>query len=196
MMEEYKEGQFRMDFENTGRANRKRRIFLDTETTGMCRSTDRIVEVCAIEVDDAFNEIDSFHAFINPQRKVPWFVTRIHGLNNKFLDDKPIFFDIGRDLLLFLEGSELWAHNMAFDAGMLNAEFTRNRLPTLEKVDCRLNCTLQLARSTFPGQKNSLDALLDRFSIDRSDRKLHGALIDTRLLVKVCQNLVSYKTQK
>jgi len=36
MMEEYKEGQFRMDFENTGRANRKRRIFLDTETTGMC----------------------------------------------------------------------------------------------------------------------------------------------------------------
>lgn len=53
-----------MDFENTGRANRKRRIFLDTETTGMCRSTDRIVEVCAIEVDDAFNEIDSFHAFI------------------------------------------------------------------------------------------------------------------------------------
>ena len=94
-----------MDFENTGRANRKRRIFLDTETTGMCRSTDRIVEVCAIEVDDAFNEIDSFHAFINPQRKVPWFVTRIHGLNNKFLDDKPIFFDIGRDLLLFLEGA-------------------------------------------------------------------------------------------
>jgi len=88
------------------------------------------------------------------------------------------------------------AHNMAFDAGMLNAEFTRNRLPTLEKVDCRLNCTLQLARSTFPGQKNSLDALLDRFSIDRSDRKLHGAMIDTRLLVKVYQNLVSYKTQK
>lgn len=59
-----------MDFENTGRANRKRRIFLDTETTGMSRTTDRIVEVCAIEVDEAFNEIDSFHAFINPQRKV------------------------------------------------------------------------------------------------------------------------------
>ena len=73
-----------MDFENTGRANRKRRIFLDTETTGMSQATDRIVEVCAIEVDDDFNEIDSFHAFINPQRKVPWFVTRIHGLNNEF----------------------------------------------------------------------------------------------------------------
>ena len=54
-MDQYKEGQFRMDFENTGRANRKRRIFLDTETTGMSRTTDRIVEVCAIEVDEAFN---------------------------------------------------------------------------------------------------------------------------------------------
>lgn len=106
------------------------------------------------------------------------------------------FFPISEgDLLLFLEGSELWAHNMSFDAGMLNAEFARNRLPTLEKVDCRLNCTLQLARSTFPGQKNSLDALLDRFAIDRSERRLHGAMIDTRLLVKVYQNLVSYRTK-
>ena len=113
-----------MDFENTGRANRKRRIFLDTETTGMSQATDRIVEVCAIEVDDDFNEIDSFHAFINPQRKVPWFVTRIHGLNNEFLDDKPIFSDIGRDLLLFLEGSELWAHNMSFD------DIRKSGLPT------------------------------------------------------------------
>lgn len=64
------------------------------------------------------------------------------------------FFPISEgDLLLFLEGSELWAHNMSFDAGMLNAEFARNRLPTLEKVDCRLNCTLQLARSTFPDKR-------------------------------------------
>lgn len=153
MMEEYKEGQFRMDFENTGRANRKRRIFLDTETTGMCRSTDRIVEVCAIEVDDAFNEIDSFHAFINPQRKVPWFVTRIHGLNNKFLDDKPIFFDIGRDLLLFLEGSELWAHNMAF--GCRNAECRIHTQPTADIGKSRLSFELHTSarEKHFPRAK-------------------------------------------
>lgn len=189
-MEDYKDGQWKIDFENKGRVNRKRRIFLDTETTGMSRATDRIVEVCAIEVDEDFNEIDNFHVYINPQRSVPWFVQKIHGLSNDFLADKPVFSEIGRDLLYFLEGSELFAHNMPFDSGMLNAEFRRNRLPTLEKVDCNLNCTLQLAREVFPGQKNSLDALLDRFGIDRSDRKLHGAMIDTRLLVQVYRNLV------
>lgn len=192
-MDNYKEGQFKIDFESTGRINMKRRIFIDTETTGMSRYTDRIVEVCAIEVDSNFQEIEHFHAYINPQRDVPWFVRKIHGLSNEFLEGKPIFSDIGRDLLYFLEGSELYAHNMAFDSGMLNAEFRRNNLPTLEKVDCSLHCTLQLARSLFPGQKNSLDALLDRFNIDRSQRSTHGALIDTRLLIQMYAKLTEMK---
>lgn len=179
-----------MDFENTGRANRKRMIFLDTETTGMSNYSDRIVEVCAIEVDAAFKELHHFHAYINPQRDVPWFVRKIHGLSNEFLQDKPTFSQIGRDLLYFLEGADLFAHNMPFDSGMLNAEFRRNHLPTLEKVDCSLHCTLQLARSVFPGQKNSLDALLDRFQIDRSVRSKHGALIDTRLLIQMSEKLM------
>ena len=72
-MDQYKEGQFRMDFENTGRANRKRRIFLDTETTGMSRTTDRIVEVCAIEVDEAFMHLLTLRE-------------KCHGLSLAFMD--------------------------------------------------------------------------------------------------------------
>lgn len=187
--ETIKDGQLRMDFENKGGVNHVRRIFLDTETTGMNKYNDRIVEVCCIEVNERLEEVANYHAYVNPQRDVPWFVRKIHGLDNKFLADKPTFGEIGRDLLIFLEGAELYAHNMAFDSGMLDAEFKRNGLPTLSEVGCSLKCTVKMARSLFPGQKNSLDALLDRFNIDRTSRKYHGALIDTRLLVDVYQNL-------
>lgn len=187
--ETVKDGQLRMDLENKGGVNRRRRIFLDTETTGMNKYSDRIVEVCCIEVDEHLKEVANYHAYINPQRDVPWFVRKIHGLDNKFLADKPTFREIGRDLILFLEGAELYAHNMAFDSSMLDAELKRNGFPTLSEADCSLKCTVKMARSLFPGQKNSLDALLDRFNIDRTCRKYHGAMIDTRLLVDIYQNL-------
>lgn len=189
MTDVYKNGQHRLDLEASGKANLRRKIFLDTETTGMSRYDDRIVEICAIEVDSALQITDSFHAYINPERDVPWFVRKIHGLTNEFLADKPVFSEVARDFCLFIKGAELYAHNMPFDSGMLNAELRRNGLPALEECGCSLNCTVQMARRLLPGEKHSLDALLDRFAIDRSDRRLHGAMIDTRLLVEVYRRL-------
>ena len=186
---EAKEGQHSLDFDSTGRANRRRRIFLDTETTGMSSSADRIVEIAAIEIDENFETVDTFHAYINPRRKVPCFVTKIHGLDNRFLDDKPTFAEIGQDFLSFVEGADLYAHNMSFDSSQINAELKRNFLPSLRDYGCSLYCTLLMARRLFPGQRNSLDALLDRFEIDRTCRKIHGALLDTRLLIDVYRNL-------
>jgi len=45
--------------------------------------------------------------------------------------------------------------------------------------------TLVLARQKHPGQKNSLDALCKRYEIDNSQRSLHGALLDARILADV-----------
>ena len=45
--------------------------------------------------------------------------------------------------------------------------------------------TLVLARKKHPGQPNSLDALCDRYRIDRSRRVRHGALLDAEILVEV-----------
>ena len=76
-MDQYKEGQFRMDFENTGRANRKRRIFLDTETTGMSQATDRIVEVCA-SMMTSMRSIAFMHLLTLREK--------CHGLSRAFMD--------------------------------------------------------------------------------------------------------------
>jgi DNA polymerase-3 subunit epsilon len=45
--------------------------------------------------------------------------------------------------------------------------------------------TLTLARKRHPGQPNSLDALCDRYRIDRTRRVRHGALLDAEILVEV-----------
>ena len=45
--------------------------------------------------------------------------------------------------------------------------------------------TLGLARKMHPGQRNSLDALCRRYSVDASKRDVHGALIDAELLARV-----------
>jgi DNA polymerase-3 subunit epsilon len=58
-----------------------------------------------------------------------------------------------------------------------------------EKVTTREVCgvldTLALARQMHPGQRNSLDALCKRYSVDNSHRDLHGALLDADLLLEV-----------
>ena len=58
-------------------------------------------------------------------------------------------------------------------------------LPSIEELGCKVTDTLAMAREMFPGQKASLDALCNRFSVDRSKRVLHGALIDCELLGEV-----------
>ena len=44
---------------------------------------------------------------------------------------------------------------------------------------------MALARQMHPGQRNSLDALCKRYSVDNSHREYHGALLDARILAEV-----------
>jgi DNA polymerase-3 subunit epsilon len=86
----------------------------------------------------------------------------------------------------FIDGAELVIHNAAFDVAFLDAELIRiqGQLRTIAKL-CRVLDTLALARSMHPGQRNNLDALCKRYSIDNSRRELHGALLDARILADV-----------
>ena len=49
--------------------------------------------------------------------------------------------------------------------------------------------SLVLAKQSFPGKRNSLDALCDRLEVDNSGRTLHGAFLDAELLADVYINL-------
>ena len=55
---------------------------------------------------------------------------------------------------------------------------------TIEDL-CKVTDTLPMARKLYPGQRNSVDALCSRYSVDKSNRKFHGALVDAELLGRV-----------
>jgi DNA polymerase III subunit epsilon len=161
-----------------------REIVLDTETTGLDPADGhRVLEIGAVEIVHQSLTGKAFHTLINPERDVPQDAVRVHGHSAATLMDKPVFAGIVNDFLAFIGDSKLVIHNAEFDMRFVNAELTRLGLATLS-MD-RVVDTLALARKKHPGAPASLDALCDRYRIDRSRRVRHGALLDAEILVEV-----------
>jgi DNA polymerase-3 subunit epsilon len=165
----------------------KKLIVLDTETTGLeVEQGHRIVEVGAVTLANRKRTDLHFHSYLNPQRSIDEEAEKVHGLSMERLSNEPEFSEIAESFLEFVEGSILVIHNAAFDLGFLNAELKRvsSKYPALEEI-CDVEDTLLMARSKFPGQRNSLDALANRFEISGYDRSFHGALLDANILADV-----------
>jgi DNA polymerase-3 subunit epsilon len=160
-----------------------REIVLDTETTGLDPlAGHRVVELGCVELENMVATGRTFHAYFNPEMLMPAGAQDIHGLSDEFLADKPRFAEKVEEFLAFVGDAQLVIHNAQFDIGFLNAELERVGKPKLLNayVD-----TVSVARKKFPGQRVSLDALCERFSIDNSNRVKHGALLDSELLAEV-----------
>ncbi len=166
-----------------------REVVLDTETTGLNPGAGhRIVEIGCVELVNHVATGRTFQRYVNPERDMPEEAFGVHGLSAEFLAGHTLFAGVIDDLLEFLGDSPLVMHNAGFDLAFLNAELAaldRPPLPPERAID-----TVQLARRKFPGAQASLDALCRRFQIDLSDRSLHGALKDARLLADVYLELI------
>jgi DNA polymerase-3 subunit epsilon len=164
-----------------------RQVILDTETTGLeAAQGHRIIEIGCIELLNRRPTGRTFQTYLNPERAIDAGAQAVHGLSSEFLADQPKFAAIADQLVEFIRGAELVIHNAPFDVGFLDHEFGRLPPPQVLVTDlCTVLDTFVLARQIHPGQRNSLDALCKRYSVDNSNRDLHGALLDARLLVDV-----------
>ncbi len=169
-----------------------REIIFDTETTGLERLEDRVIEIGGVEMVDRFLTGRTFHVFINPQgRQVHPDALAVHGISNEKLVGEPVFADIVDQFMEFFDGAKLVAHNASFDMGFINAELDRLGLPPIGND--RVIDTLALARRKHPMGPNTLDALCRRYGIDNSHRTLHGALLDSEILAEVYIELIGGK---
>ena len=163
-----------------------RQIVLDTETTGLDpRQGHRIIELAAIELVDRRATGRTIHFRIDPERDIDTGATEVHGMTWDDLKGKPKFRDVAAEFIEFARGAEWVIHNAPFDMAFLEAEFGLADFPACAGLCANLVDTLALAREAFPGKRNNLDALCERFAVDRSRRTLHGALLDAQLLVEV-----------
>ena len=164
-----------------------RQIVLDTETTGLSPlQGHRIIEIGCIELVNRRPTGREYHRFVNPERDIDEGAERVHGISREELKGHPRFAEIADELLEFIRGAELVIHNADFDVGFLEHELSlMKHLQPLISQHARVLDTLTLAREMHPGQRNSLDALCKRYSVDSSRREVHGALIDAELLANV-----------
>ncbi|MBR1374946.1 MAG: DNA polymerase III subunit epsilon [Cardiobacteriaceae bacterium] len=176
-----------------------KKIIFDTETTGMFRG-DRndvakghyIVELGAIKIQDRRPTGEELHLFFKPKIKMDEEVIRIHQITNEFLADKPSFAEQLAQIEEFFddpEVDEIIAHNIAFDQCFMNTELKRAK-SKLKLIEPRFVITdsLKIARQSLKDiKKHNLDALCKYYNIDTSERESegHGALLDSKLLLKV-----------
>ena len=177
-----------------------RQIVLDTETTGMNKlgvhyEGHRIIEIGAVEVFNRRLTGRNFHVYIKPDRLVDPEAYGVHGISDDFLLDKPTFADIADEFLEFIRGAELVIHNAPFDIGFMDYEFRKlNRDIPKTETFCKITDSLVMARRLFPGKRNSLDALCNRYEIDNTKRTLHGALLDSQILADVYLTMTGGQT--
>ncbi|CCN70061.1 DNA polymerase III subunit epsilon [Vibrio nigripulchritudo] len=170
----------------------QRIVVLDTETTGMNRESGphyldhRIIEIGAVEIVNRKLTGKHFHVYLKPDREIQPDAILVHGITDEFLVDKPEYRDVHTEFLEFIDGAELVAHNASFDVGFMDYEFEKLD-PTIGKTEqyCKVTDTLAMAKKIFPGKRNNLDVLCERYGIDNSHRTLHGALLDAEILADV-----------
>lgn len=164
-----------------------RQVVLDTETTGLeVVQGHRILEIGCVEIIGRKITRRHFHHYVNPEREIDDGALEVHGITQRFLKDKPVFADIWESFFDFVKGSELIIHNAAFDVAFIDNEM-QMLSPDLGSIAdyCSVVDSLELARNKHPGQKNNLDALCRRYSVDNTQRDLHGALLDAEILADV-----------
>ena len=151
-------------------------LILDLETTGGKATYHRIIEVGLLLVD-AGEITKVWRSFVNPSTSVSATISRITGIYEKDIQHAPYFEDIAQELMGYLKGRVLVAHNARFDYGFLKNEFKRLGISYSSKP----LCSVKLSRQLYPDyQRHNLDAIIRRFQLNIASR--HRALDDAKAI--------------
>ena len=107
---------------------------LDLETTGLSPESDEVIEVGAVKFRGA-ETIDTFQAFVNPNRSLTPFIKRLTNITQKDVDAAPPFSRVAGELVAFLGDAPIVGHNVAFDLGFLTAKGLRLSNPRADTFD-------------------------------------------------------------
>lgn len=160
-----------------------REIIVDTETTGLdYKGGDRIIELACVELINHISTGKYIQFYCSTNKSINQEAQKIHGLSNSFLSKFPNFESQIPKFLDFVKNDKLVIHNAIFDVGFINNEL---RLSGYDSIKNDIIDTVSLARKKLRTRVANLDFLCKKFSIDLTNRKYHGALLDCYLLAEV-----------
>ena len=157
---------------------------LDVETSGGSPKRDKITDI-AIYIYDGEEIIDSFESLINPECRIPSYITNLTGITDAMVEDAPRFYEIARKIIEITEDCIVVGHNVNFDYNFIKSEF--RQLGYDYKRDTI--CTVKLSRKLMPDMKAyKLDVLTKALDIHITDR--HRAAGDARATVDLFAHLL------
>ena len=163
-------------------------VAVDTETTGLRSSRDRIIEVAAVKARKG-KVVDRFVTLINPMEPIPTRITRITGINSHMVTHAPLACEVLPTFVEFLGDAVVVMHNVRFDLSFINAELKRAGLSPLANETV---CTVRLARRLLRGlPSKSLASLKAYFGIevDAAHRALPDAIASFEILLHLIARL-------
>ncbi len=157
---------------------------IDIETTGNRYNFGKITEI-AIYQHNGQQVTGSFATLIDPEMDIPFFITRLTGINNEMVRGAPKFFEVAKKIIEMTRGRTFIAHNVSFDYKFVKEEFRRLGYPYNQKT----LCTVKMARRLLPGhQSYSLGKLCADLEIEINGR--HRAAGDALATVKLFEILL------
>jgi DNA polymerase-3 subunit epsilon len=164
-------------------------VVVDTETTGGSHwLTDRITEIAAVVVRNG-EIVEVFETLVNPQRSIPYFVSKLTNITWDMVKDAPTFDRIAPDVMRVLEGNVFVGHNAMFDWRFVSAEVSRS---TGRQLRGRRLCTVKMARQVLPQlPRRSLDYVSRYYGVENHARHRAGgdAVATAKCLIRMLRDL-------
>lgn len=157
---------------------------IDIETTGGNPYRDKITEI-AVFVHDGKQIVKEFTTLINPERRIPSFISRMTGITDEMVKNSPRFFEIAKNLVELTRDTVFVAHNASFDYNFIRNEFSRLGFDYIRNHIC----TVKVSRKLLPGLASySLGRLCQELKINNNSR--HRATGDALATVKLFEILL------
>lgn len=152
---------------------------IDIETTGQSSKDGKITEI-ALYRHNGIEVVDSFSTLVNPECHIPYFITKLTGIDNEMVSRAPKFYEIAKQIVEMTAGTIFVAHNVSFDYRFIQEEFKRLGYDYNRKT----MCTVKLSRKYLPGHASySLGNICSDLNIRIDGR--HRAAGDALATVKL-----------
>jgi DNA polymerase-3 subunit epsilon len=122
---------------------------VDIETTGGYANASAITEI-AIIITDGVTIIEQYETLINPQQKIPYFITKLTGITDAMVASAPTFDAVAEKIFSLLNHTIFVAHNVNFDYSFVNHQLKQNDF----LLTCKKLCTVRYGKKVLPGLRS------------------------------------------
>lgn len=122
---------------------------VDIETTGNSYKFGQITEIAVFQ-HNGIEVTDSFHTLIKPDMDIPYFITKLTGIDNEMVANAPKFYEVAKEIVQYTAGRTFVAHNVHFDYRFLREEYKRLGYSYFRNT----LCTVKLSRKLLPGHSS------------------------------------------